>query len=210
MNLAGLWSSVGGLLRDVRFIGPALTLALSFGMMFTYISAFSFVSQGEFGATAQQFSLMFAVNTLGLMIGVQVNGFLIGRVATTRRLAAGLAGALVSVLALGALALVGVPGTGALPLLTGVFFVMMFSVGFIFPNATTLAISSQPPSVAGTASALMGSLQFALGGGLAALAGLTATGEATLTSMAVVMVSVGLAATAVFAVVARRVAHAAV
>ncbi|MFC4563003.1 multidrug effflux MFS transporter [Nocardiopsis mangrovi] len=204
MNLAGLVSTVGRLVRDVRFVGPVLVLGLSFGMMFTYISAFSFVSQNEFGASAQQFSMVFAVNTLGIMVGNQVNGFLIGRVETVRRLAAGLVGALTAVLSLGVLALAGVGGFAGLVAVTAVFFVMMFSVGFVFPNATTLAISSQPPTVAGTASALMGSLQFALGGGLAALAGLTASGEASLASMAVVMVSTGVVAAAVFVVVARR------
>src|SRR5699024_12621745 len=50
------------------------------------------------------------------------------------------------------------------------------------------ALDGQPVSVAGTASALMGALQFALGGGVAALAGLTPSGQASLLSMAVVMV----------------------
>ncbi|TQN31608.1 DHA1 family bicyclomycin/chloramphenicol resistance-like MFS transporter [Haloactinospora alba] len=204
MRPAELARTVGALLRDARFVGPALTLGLSFGMMFTYVSSFSFVSQNQFGATAQQFSLIFAVNTLGIIIGTQLNGFLIGRVETARRLAAGLTGALVAVVTMSLLA---ATGSAGLLSLTVVFFGMMFSVGFVFPNATTLAISSQPPAVAGTASALMGSMQFALGGGLAALAGLTATGEATLASMAVVMVSVGAASAVVFAVLGRSAAR---
>ncbi|MDA8371651.1 MAG: multidrug effflux MFS transporter [Nocardiopsaceae bacterium] len=206
MNAVGLAVRVWGLLRDVRFMGPALTLGLSFGMMFTYISSFSFVSQEGFGASAQQFSVIFAVNTVGLILGTQVNGFLIGRVEASRRLAAGLAGALVAVLVLGGMALAGVSGGGALVALTSVFFVMMFSVGFVFPNATTLAISSQVSAVAGTASALMGAMQFALGGGVASLAGMTASGEASLVSMAVVMVVAGGLAVVVFAGVARWVA----
>nr|WP_312863422.1 multidrug effflux MFS transporter [Spinactinospora alkalitolerans] len=196
-----LLATVGRLLRDPRFIGPTLTLALSFAMMFTYISAFSFVSQNEFGASAQQFSVMFAVNTVGMILGTQVNAALIGRVGTSRRLLAGLAGALAAV---AAMAVLGVAGLAGLVSLTAVFFVMMFSVGLVFPNATTLAISSQPASVAGTASALVGSLQFALGGGLAATAGLTATGEASLASMTVVMLSTGVVAALVFVGVALR------
>nr|WP_245928978.1 multidrug effflux MFS transporter [Murinocardiopsis flavida] len=199
-----LGSTLVMLLRDARFIGPTLTLALSFAMMFTYISAFSFVSQNEFGASPQQFSWMFAVNTVGMIAGTQVNAALIGRVSTPRRLAAGLAGALSAVAVLGVLW-----GTGwaSLVSLTAVFCFMMFSVGFVFPNATTLAISSQPRSVAGTASALVGSLQFAVGGGLAAMAGLTASGQPSLGSMVVVMASTGVVAVAVFAGVAARVRH---
>ncbi|WP_046472144.1 multidrug effflux MFS transporter [Allosalinactinospora lopnorensis] len=207
MNVAGLLATVWRLVRDARFVGPALTLGVSFAMMFTYISAFSFVSQNEFGASAQVYSAMFAINTVGLISGTQVNGFLIGRVGTSRRLAAGLVSALVAVVGLVALAFSG--AAGLVPL-TAVFFVMMFSMGFVLPNATTLAISSQVPSVAGTASALMGSLQFALGGGLAALAGLTATGEATLVSMTTVMLGLGVVSVLVFVVVGRRAARCAV
>lgn len=209
LRAGSLARTVASLVRDVRFMGPALTLGLAFGAMFTYISSFSFVSQNELGATAQQFSLVFAVNTLGLLIGTQVNAYLIGKVGTPRRLAGGLAGMLAAVAALGVLAAVGVSGGWALPVLTVVFWSLMFSVGFVFPNATTLAISSQEPSVAGTASALMGSMQFALGGGLSSLAGLTATGEASLVSMAVVMGAITVTAAAVFAVTARRTARAA-
>ncbi|WP_017600882.1 multidrug effflux MFS transporter, partial [Nocardiopsis lucentensis] len=90
----------GRLLRDVRFAGPTLTLALSFGMSFTYISAFSFVSQSRFDATPQQFSLVFAVTTLGMILGNQANVALVRRVEIHRRLALGLAGSLVAVAAL--------------------------------------------------------------------------------------------------------------
>lgn len=204
LRMVSLARTVWQLVRDVRFVGPALTLGLAFGMMFTYVSSFSFVSQSQFGASEQVFGLMFGINTAGLMAGTQVNAFLIGRVETSRRLAGGLCGALAAVAVLGVLAAAGVSGTWALVALTSVFCVMMFSVGFVMPNATTLAISSQSRAVAGTASALMGSLQFALGGGLSSLAGLTPSGEASLASMAVVMGSVGVLAVVVFAATVRR------
>lgn len=197
-----LWRTVVGLVGDRRFIGPVMTLALSFGMLFTYVSAFSFVSQQELGASPQLYGVLFGVNSLGLLVGTQVNGFLIGRVDTPRRLALGLVGAL---LAVGALVSLSVVGTATLVGVTVLLCLMMFSVGFIMPNATVVALDGQPPSVAGTASALMGSLQFALGGGIAVLAGLTPSGEATLVSMSVVMAAVAVASLAVFAWSMRRV-----
>jgi DHA1 family bicyclomycin/chloramphenicol resistance-like MFS transporter len=193
--------TVGRLLRAAAFVGPAGTLALSFGMMFTYVSAFSFVSQHQFGATAQQFSAIFAVNTVGLIAGTQVNAALIGRVGTPRRLLAGLVGALLSVAVLTAL---GLTGRAGLVSLTCALAAMMFSVGFVLPNATTLAITPQRRAVAGTASALLGSVQFALGGGLAALTGLTTSGQPTLTSMTVVMAGSGVAALTIFVGLCRR------
>ncbi|MFB9801675.1 multidrug effflux MFS transporter [Streptomonospora salina] len=187
------------LVVDPRFIGAALTMALSFAMTFTYISAFSFVSQEEFGATPQQFSLIFGINTLGMILGNQVNAALIGRMHTTRRLLIGLVGAVASV---GLLLALHMYGRTDLVTVTAVLFVMMFCTGLISPNATTLAIVSQPSSSAGSASALLGTLQFAIGGSLASTAGLH--GGTTMTSMVVVMLVTGLAATGIFALTAAR------
>lgn len=180
-----------GMVRTPAFILPALILSLTFGMMFTYIASFSFVSQSQLGADAQQFSLVFAVNTVGLIIGTQLNAALIGRVGIQPRLVSGL---LIAVLLAAIQMILAVSGHTSLVTLTTVLFLLMLSVGFTLPNATSLAIASQEPAVAGTASALIGSMQFGLGGSISALAGLTSIGEATLTSMSVVMLGSGLAA----------------
>ncbi|HJE57545.1 MAG TPA: multidrug effflux MFS transporter [Nocardiopsis listeri] len=182
-----LAATVGSLVRDRRFVAPVLSLGLSFGMLFTYVSAFSFVSQNEFGVSPQTYGWLFAVNALASMMGTQGNGLLVGRMDTKRRLLMGLLVALVAVLTLLVLALT---GTAQLWMVSSLLALMMLSVGFIMPNATVSALDGQPVAVAGTASALMGSLQFALGGAIAALAGMTPSGEASLVSMSVVMASV--------------------
>ena len=182
-----LAATVISLVRDRRFVAPVLSLGLSFGMLFTYVSAFSFVSQNEFGVSPQTYGWLFAVNALASMVGTQGNGLLVGRVDTKRRLLMGLLVALVAVLTLLVLALAGV---AQLWMVSSLLALMMLGVGFIMPNATVSALDGQPVAVAGTASALMGSLQFALGGAIAALAGMTPSGEASLVSMSVVMASV--------------------
>ncbi|WP_116246591.1 multidrug effflux MFS transporter [Nocardiopsis sp. FIRDI 009] len=187
----------GRLLRDVRFAGPTLTLALSFGMSFTYISAFSFVSQSRFDATPQQFSLVFAVTTLGMILGNQANVALVRRVEIHRRLALGLVGSLVSVAALPLLA---ATGLASLVTVTAALFAMMVCTGLVSPNATALALSGQPPRVAGSGSALLGTVQFGLGSALAATAGLG--GPVTLSGMSAVMVATAAGALAVFAAAA--------
>lgn len=192
-------SVLGALLRlqlDPRFMGPTLVMSLSFAMTFTYISAFSFVSESEFGTTPQQFSLIFGVNSLGMVLGNQVNTMLINRMDGPRRLLAGLLGALASVAVLVGLA---ISEQANVVVVTAALFTMMFFTGLISPNATTLAIASQPSSVAGTGSALLGALQFAIGGGLAATTGMGEGGEASLLSMSVVMLVTAAAAGAVFA-----------
>ncbi len=189
------------LLRDPRFIAPALTMALSFAMSFTYISAFSFVSQEQLGATAQQFSLVFGINTLGMILGNQLNVALIRHMHTSRRMYLGLVGSALSVATLG---LLGISGAAGLVEVTAVLFVMMLCTGLISPNATTLAVASQPASRAGSSSALLGTMQFAIGGILASAAGFTSTGEATLASMTLVMLATAVTATVIFAVAAAR------
>lgn len=183
------------LLRDPLFAIPSLTLALSFGMTFTYISAFPFISQMRFGATAQQFGLVFGITTLGMILGNQANAALIGRVEIVRRLLLGLFGAVGSVVAL---ALLGASGQAGLFSVTLVLFGMMFCTGLISPNATTLAIAHQPSEIAGTSSALLGTLQFAIGAGLAATASLVGGGYATLASMTAVMLVTSVGAALVF------------
>ncbi|MBR8743072.1 multidrug effflux MFS transporter [Nocardiopsis sp. MG754419] len=190
-----LVATVGALVRNRRFVAPVLSLGLSFGMLFTYVSAFSFVSQNEFGVSPQTYGWLFAVNALASMAGTQGNGLLVGRVDTRRRLLMGLLLALVAVLTLLVLALA---GWAQLWMVSSLLALMMFSVGFIMPNATVSALDGQPVAVAGTASALMGSLQFALGGAIAALAGMTPSGEASLVSMSVVMASVAVLSVAAF------------
>ncbi|MBR8742222.1 multidrug effflux MFS transporter [Nocardiopsis sp. MG754419] len=187
------------LLRDPGFMAPTAVLALSFGMSFTYISAFSFVSQNQFDATAQQFSLVFGVTTLGMILGNQVNVALIRRMELRRRLAVGLVGAIASVLVM---VLLAASGRADLVNVTAALFVMMLFTGLISPNATAMALSGQPAEIAGTSSALLGTLQFAVGSGLAATAGLT--GTATLGSMATVMLLTAVGALAVFLYAARR------
>ncbi|MFE3456431.1 multidrug effflux MFS transporter [Nocardiopsis aegyptia] len=198
----------GELLRDVRFVGPTLTLALSFGMSFTYISTFSFVSQSQFGASAQEFSLVFAVTTLGMILGNQVNVALIRRLEIHRRLLLGLGGAILSVLAIGVME---AAGSAGLVSVTAALFVMMVFTGLISPNATALALSGQSATRAGSGSALLGTLQFGIGSGLAATAGMS--GPVTLSSMTTVMLATAVGAAVVFvgfAVRARRTATAAV
>jgi DHA1 family bicyclomycin/chloramphenicol resistance-like MFS transporter len=189
----------GRLLRDPGFIAPTMVLALSFGMSFTYISAFSFVSQTEFGATAQQFSLIFGVTTLGMILGNQINVVLIRRMELRRRLGLGLAGAVASV---GGIGLLAATGRADLVTVTAALFVMMVFTGLISPNATAMALSGQPSEIAGTSSALLGTLQFGVGSALAATAGLT--GSTTLASMTAVMLATAVGAALVFLFAAAR------
>ena len=73
-------------------------------------------------------------------------------------------------------------------------FVVMSSLSFVMPNSTALALADQA-KVAGTASALLGVIQFLVGGLAAPLVGIGGTGSAV--PMAVVMLSLATGAVAV-------------
>ena len=68
------------LLRDRIFIGYVLTQGFVLAAMFAYISGSPFVIQNIYGASPQMFSLIFAVNGLGIIMASQTTGRLAGRI----------------------------------------------------------------------------------------------------------------------------------
>jgi MFS transporter, DHA1 family, multidrug resistance protein len=159
--------------------------------MFTYVSSSPFVLQARYGLTAQQFSLVFAVNALGLVAAGQLSARVVGRFGPRRLLNAGLAANAAGGLALlGTVTVLQLGLAGVLPAL----FVVVASIGLVLPNATALALADQGET-AGAASGLIGVLQFAVAGVVAPLVGLGGAGSAV--PMAAAMAGLGLAAVAV-------------
>lgn len=165
----------GALAKDRWFLVHALVLSASGCALFAYISFSSFVLQNAYGMSGQAFSVVFAVNAVGLMISGNVNGVALRRFTPRRMLSVGvlvgLTGACVAVAAVWA-------GWGLPGLLPGIF-VTVFGMGMIMPNATALAMEPHAER-AGTASALLGMLQFLAG---ATVPPLVATGGATAAAM---------------------------
>ncbi|MER7207026.1 multidrug effflux MFS transporter [Streptosporangium sp. NPDC000239] len=146
------------LVRDRVFVGYAMLLALAGCSLFLYITLSPFVLQEGYGVTAQTFSAIFAVNSVGIVLGGNVNGLLVGRYGARRMLGSGLVVGLVGAVA----ALAGVlAGWGLYGLLPGLFLAVA-SVGMSTPNANALAMTPHGER-AGTASAMLGVLQFLLG-----------------------------------------------
>jgi len=179
------------LLADRLFVGYALSSGLAFAAMFAYISGSPFVLQGIYGVSPQLFSVLFGANALGLVIVSQVNGRLVGRVSMRRLLAVGLVATAGGGAALLAVVAAGVGLAGVLPAL----FVVVSSLGVVLPNATALALSGQP-STAGSASALLGVLQYSVGAAVAPLVGLG--GARTALPMALVIAALGIGALTTF------------
>ena len=154
--------------RDLGFLGLALTSAFSFAGFFAYLAGSSFVYQEVYGVSPAAFSVLFAVNAVGMLGANELNHRLLARFTPQRLLAA----ALVVNLAAGAVALA-VLLAGGLPIwaLAAPLFVLVASVGLIIPNSTALALSLHPDT-AGTASAFFGTLRLGLGALATPLVGL--------------------------------------
>ena len=185
-------ATFGRLLADRSFTGYALALGLSFGAMFVYISGSPFVLQDLYGLSPQQFGIAFGTNALGIMAMSRLNGRLAGRVRPRTLLGCGLAAAGAGGAALLAAALAGAGPAIVLPAL----FLVVAAQGMILPNATALGLDGRPPRVAGSASALLGVAQFAIGGAAAPLAGLGGSGTAVPMATAIAVLLAGAAAAA--------------
>ncbi|WP_411140544.1 multidrug effflux MFS transporter [Streptomyces sp. x-80] len=174
------------LLADRAFSGYLLVGAFAFAALFAYISASPFVVQEIYGASPQVFSLLFGINSVGLVAVGQLNGkVLVGRVSLDKVLGIGLV--LIAVAAAGLLLMSsGVFGTvGLVPMAAGLF-VLMSAMGLVMPSTNTQALL-RTPHAAGSASALLGTSTFLLGSVASPLVGIA--GERTAVPMAVVQLS---------------------
>jgi DHA1 family bicyclomycin/chloramphenicol resistance-like MFS transporter len=183
----------GLLVKDRFFLGVALAAGLAGASMFAYIAGGTFVLQRIYGLSPQGFSLAFGVNSVGIMTAAQVSGRLTRRMSPVRVLTAGLMVNLAGSLCLAVSVLLGL----ALPFLLASLFVMVSAIGLILPTSTALALSNYPER-AGTASALLGLLQYLVGGLAAPLVGLA--GEKTAVPLGLVTCSASLGACLIFAV----------
>ncbi|WP_085706490.1 multidrug effflux MFS transporter [Pseudomonas sp. B8(2017)] len=162
------------LLADRVFVGHALTGGIAIAGMFAYIAGSPFVFIKLYGVPAEHYGWLFGTNAAGFILVAQVNARLLAK----RGPAFLLARAVWVYLAAG-LALLGVAAlrpTQLWPLLVPLF-VCISSLGCIIPNASACAMSGQGAR-AGSASALMGCLQFSVAAGAAALVGLLHDGSA--------------------------------
>ncbi|MFD5739931.1 multidrug effflux MFS transporter [Streptomyces massasporeus] len=184
-----------GLLADRSFTGYMLTGGFAFAALFAYISASPFVIQEIYGASPQTFSLLFGVNSVGLVVVGQINGkILVGRVSLDRVLGVGLAIVITAATALLLMSL-GVFGEVGLVPVAAALFVLMSAMGVTLPNTQALALM-RTKHAAGSASALLGTTSFLIGAIASPLVGVA--GEDTALPMAVVQLAAALVALACF------------
>ncbi|GGY79391.1 Bcr/CflA family drug resistance efflux transporter [Streptomyces omiyaensis] len=189
-----------GLLADRVFTGYMLAGGLAFAALFAYISASPFVVQEIYGASPQTFSLLFGLNSIGLVAVGQVNGkLLVGRVSLDKALGWGLSVILLASVALLLMTSGAFGEVGLVPIAAGLF-VLMSAMGLAMPNTNAQALM-RTPHAAGSASALLGTSSFLIGAVASPLVGIA--GERTAVPMAVVQLVCAAAALACFLLLCR-------
>jgi MFS transporter, DHA1 family, multidrug resistance protein len=176
------------LLRDRAFMRYALSGALVISGMFAYIFGSPFVFMQIYGVRPERFGWIFGFIAFGLISASQLNRVVLARVAGARILSHAL---MVTATAGVLLVTMAWTGAGGLAGLLGPLFVYIASLGFVLPNVMATALGPQGRN-AGTASALLGTLQFGAGATVGMLLG--ALGDGTAVPMAGLIAACGLSA----------------
>ena len=179
--VARLQSSVGSalaaygqLLRHRHFMGLVFIGAFGMSSFFAYLANSSFVLIDHYGLTPRQYSLAFAANAASFIGVSQFTGRLgqrFGMVPMVKVAVSGYTGTMILLLA------AFLVGWDHLALMLGMLFLGFGFLGLVIPTTAVLALDDHGP-VAGSASALMGTLQFVTGALVMALTGLFADGTA--------------------------------
>ena len=173
------------LLRDPRFLAPVLGAGLLWSTMFVYIGGAPFLYMERFHVTPSVFGVLFGLNAAGMIGAAQVNARQL-RVHTPGTLLR-FGAALVTGGGIGVL-LALVLEVGGLPLVAASLFVMLSGLGFVGGNASAAALAPFP-HVAGSASALMGTAQFAIGATAGAIASALFDGTGVTTAAVITTVA---------------------
>jgi DHA1 family bicyclomycin/chloramphenicol resistance-like MFS transporter len=193
LRAAELAERYAAILRERSFLSHALVGGCTMFAMFAFIGGAPPVFIEAFGLSPQAFALVFALGAAGFIAGSQISPRLVARFGPGRVLRWAVRACAAAALALLALVLSDAGGVGViLPPIVAV----MMGCGMVMPNAAVGALARHA-SRAGSASALMGTLQFSLAALSGTLIGLF--GDGTARPMALLML-LGLAG----AVVAER------
>ena len=147
------------ILTDKNFRYPMLAACLTGAALFSYISSASTVLMDHYHLDQQLFAYAFGLNAFGIMLMSSFNKKLSNKMSVMSRLKLG---ALIQVTGAVILVVSGLLNNAPLVMVMIGLFFSVSGIGFTGPNATALAMSQQGTR-AGTASAIMGSAQFACG-----------------------------------------------
>lgn len=152
---------------DRIFVGVAIIAGMTFSGLFAYLSSSSFLFQDVYGLNAQQFGLLFAINSLGVVAGVQTSARLARTIGPQWILAVSTAVLLISSLTI---VLLDSLHVGLFGILIPLWF-FIAACGFGFPLVQVLGLINHPREAA-TAASVLGAVNFGLAGLISPIVGL--------------------------------------
>lgn len=164
----------GVLLRDRHFMGLVFVGAFGISSFFVYLANSSFVLINHYGLTPRQYSLAFAANAASFIGASQLTGWLGAQFGLASLVRVAVV-AFAAVMAL--LWLLNLFGVAGLALMMALLLVGYGFLGLVLPTTAVLAMEGHG-AIAGTASALMGTMQFVTGAVAMAVVGLFVDGSA--------------------------------
>jgi MFS transporter, DHA1 family, multidrug resistance protein len=155
------------LFSDRQFVGIAIVSGMVFSGLFAYLTTSPFLFQDHFHFTAQQYGLLFAINSVGVIIGVQSASRLARHIGPQWIIAVA---TVVQVLMAAVIVIDGLLGAGVWGILIPLWF-FVTSCAFCFPCNQAIALVNHG-SEAGTAASVLGAANFGIAGLLSPLIGL--------------------------------------
>ena len=146
-------------LKNRQFLFFNLAGSFAMGIMFAYISSIAYIMLTIYGVSQQKFSILFALNAFGFIMGGQVNRYFLRKYSLLRiTYVASFATIILSL----TFAILAVVVKLPLAVVSAFLVLILFTTGFVNPNSTALSLDKVSKNI-GLASALNGSTRMILG-----------------------------------------------
>lgn len=159
LNPKALWQNYKFILEDRRFRIYIFSAGFAMAAMFAYITGSAFVFTEHFGLSARDYGILFGINALGFTIFANINAKIVQKISPYQILPYGFLAMLTLAILL---TISGFMELGFIYVEICTFLVIG-SLGFIVPNTTTLAMARFKQK-SGSASAVLGTVEFAIAG----------------------------------------------
>jgi len=159
LNFNQVLNLYGAILQDSSFRRPMFVGCFAGAVLFCYISASAAILMDGYGLNQQVFAYAFGANAVGIMLFSTLNKRLAQKLSVFQRLKLG---SFLQSAGVGLLLVAGSMTHAPLYIVCAGMFLAVAAIGFTGPNAMAIAMSEQGAR-AGTASAIMGSMQFGCG-----------------------------------------------
>ncbi len=188
----------GALIRDRIYVGAVIIAGMNFSALFAYLSSSPFLFQEVHKLSAQEYGLLFGINSIGVVLGVQISSRMQKRIGSAWIIAVA---TIVQMVCAFTMIVLDTSGVGLFGIVVPLF-VFILACGFNFPAISALALVRHGEE-AGTAASLLGAANFGIAGVISPIVGMFAITN-SVPMAGVMLVTIALAIITLWAVVRPR------